>query len=54
MASGREDRRDSADANLMRIFVRNFRRKLGNGASSPEFIFSERGVGYPMARPGEE
>ena len=46
--------RDSADANLVRIFVRNLRRKLGDDATSPTWIFNERGVGYRMAKSGEE
>ncbi len=43
-------KRESADENLVRIFVRNLRRKLGNSAVSPAFIFSRRVVGYRMAR----
>ena len=46
--------RDGADANLVRIFVRNLRRKLGDDAANPEYIFNERGVGYRMAEPGKE
>ena len=46
--------RSSADANLVRIFVCNLRRKLGDDASSPTLVFNERGVGYRMAEPGEE
>ena len=45
--------RSSADANLVRIFVRNLRRKLGEDAANPTWIFNERGVGYRMADPGE-
>ena len=44
-------KRDSADANLVRIFVRNLRRKLGDSAASPAYIFNRRGVGYRMAKP---
>ncbi len=44
-------KRDNADANLVRIFVRNLRRKLGDSAASPAYIFNQRGVGYRMARP---
>ena len=43
--------REKADANLVRIFVRNLRRKLGDSAASPAYIFNERGVGYRLARP---
>ena len=46
--------RNNADADLVRIFVRNLRRKLGDSAASPARIFNERGVGYRMAQPGEE
>ncbi len=44
---GRED----ANANLVRIFVRNLRKKLGDDAADPAWIFNERGVGYRMAEP---
>ena len=46
--------RGSADANLVRIFVRSLRRKLGDDATHPTWIFNERGVGYRMAGRGEE
>ena len=45
--------RERADANLVRIFVRRLRRKLGDSASDPSWIFNQRGVGYRMPRPGE-
>ena len=41
--------RDSADARLVRAFVKRLRRKLGDEAASPAYIFTERGVGYRMA-----
>ena len=44
--------RNGADANLVRIFVRNLRKKLGDDAANPAYIFNERGVGYRMAEPG--
>ena len=44
-------KRESADANPVRIFVRNLRRKLGDSVASPAWIFNERGVDYRMARP---
>ena len=47
------DGRDGADANLVRIFVRTLRRKLGDDAENPTWIFNRRGVGYRMPRPGE-
>ena len=45
--------RENADANLVRIFVRNLRRKLGDDADSPVYIFNRRGVGYRMAKPAD-
>ena len=47
------DGRDGANANLVRIFVRTLRRKLGDDAENPTFIFNQRGIGYRMPRPGE-
>ena len=47
--SGRGD----ANPNLVRIFVRNLRRKLGDDAAKPAYIVNRRGVGYRMADPGE-
>ena len=47
------DGRDGANANLVRIFVRTLRRKLGDSAENPTWIFNQRGVGYRMPRPGE-
>ena len=43
--------RKNADANLVRVFVRNLRRKLGDDARDPVWIFTRRGVGYRMPRP---
>ena len=47
------DGRDGEDANLVRIFVQTLRRKLGDDAQDPIWIFNRRGVGYRMPRPGE-
>ena len=44
-------KRDNADVNLVRNFVRNLRRKLGDDAASPAYLFNERGVGYRLAKP---
>ena len=44
--------RKNADANRVRIFVRNLRRKLGDDAGDPVWIFTRRGVGYRMPRAG--
>ena len=46
--------RDGANSHLVRIFVRTLRRKLGEDAANPAWIFNERGIGYRMAAPGEE
>ena len=43
--------RSHASANLVRIFVRTLRRKLGDAAAEPVWIFNERGVGYRMPAP---
>ena len=47
------DGRDGADAHLVRIIVRTLRRKLGDDAENPTWVFNRRGVGYRMPRPGE-
>ncbi len=44
---------EKANANLVRNFVRNLRRKLGDNAASPAYLFNERRVGYRMAATGE-
>ena len=44
--------RNGANANLVRIFVKTLRRKLGDDAANPRWIFNVRGVGYRMAEPG--
>jgi PAS domain S-box-containing protein len=41
----------SGESDLVRAFVRNLRRKLGDDARNPRFILTERGVGYRMAAP---
>ena len=45
--------REHAGANLVRIFVRNLRRKLGDDAANPAWIFNQRGVGYRMPAPDD-
>ena len=44
------DRKD-AEPNLVRNFMRNLRRRLGDDAANPTWIFNERGVGYRMPEP---
>ena len=45
--------RHYGDTELVRTFVKNVRRKLGDDAASPAYIVNERGVGYRMARPDD-
>ena len=45
--------RGYASPNLVRIFVRNLRRKLGENATRPAWIFNQRGIGYRMPDPDE-
>ena len=46
-------RSHGGDPKLVRAFVKRLRGKLGDDASRPTYIVTERGVGYRMARPGE-
>ena len=48
------DARESTDTERVRAFVKQIRAKLGDDAANPTWIFNERGVGYRMAKPGEE
>jgi len=41
----------SGEIELVRSFVRNLRRKLGDDARDPRFILTERQVGYRMPKP---
>ena len=41
--------KDTADARVVRAFVKKLRRKLGDDAAHPAIILTERGVGYRMA-----
>jgi DNA-binding response OmpR family regulator len=41
----------SGENDLVRSFIRNLRRKLGDEARNPRYIFTEPQVGYRMARP---
>ena len=44
--------RKIGDMKVLRAFVKQLRRKLGDDAASPAWIFNLRGVGYRMPRPG--
>ncbi|MFQ6026714.1 MAG: ATP-binding protein [Dehalococcoidia bacterium] len=41
----------SGETELIRSFIRNLRRKLGDDARNPRYIFTEPQVGYRMPRP---
>ena len=45
--------KDSGNPKLVRAFVKRLRGKLGDDPADPVYIFTERGVGYTMARPGD-
>ena len=45
--------RRAGDPNLLRAFVKRLRGKLGDDAGRPAYIFTERGVGYRLAAPGD-
>ena len=45
--------RDSGDRRLLRAIVKNLRRKLGDDANTPRFIFTQSRVGYQMPRPAD-
>ena len=45
--------RGKADEKVVRAFVKQLRRKLGDDAGNPAYIFNVRGVGYRMASPQE-
>ena len=42
-----------ANHKLVRSLVKTLRRKIGDDARAPDYIFNVRGVGYRMARPDE-
>ncbi len=46
------EERQMAGSDPVRSFVRKLRRKLGDDAACPVYIFNERGVGYRMPKPG--
>ena len=46
-------RDDSTDLRPIRSLVRRLRRKLGDDAAKPAYIFNERQIGYRMARPSD-
>ena len=46
-------KRGDGDPELVRAFMLKLRRKLGDDAKRPTYLFNLRGVGYRMARPGD-
>ena len=46
-------RQGSDDTDRVRTVVKKLRAKLGDNAANPTYIFTEHGVGYRMATPGE-
>ena len=46
-------KRENPHPNVVRIFVRNLRRKLGDNAAQPTYILNVRGVGYRMPEADE-
>ena len=46
-------RKPGGDARLVRAVVKRVRRKLGDDATRPTYIFTEQRVGYRMPKPGE-
>ena len=44
--------RGDGNTKVVRAFVKRLRRKLGDDAASPVWIFNVRGVGYRMPRSG--
>ena len=45
--------RNKGDTRVVHAFVKRLRRKLGDDASSPSYIFSEPRVGYRMPKPDD-
>ena len=45
-------RKSGGDTTSVRAFVKRVRRKLGDNATRPAYIFTEHGVGYRMPEPG--
>ena len=46
--------KDTGDSQSVRAYVRRLRRKLGDNAANPKYIFNIRQIGYRMPKPSEE
>ena len=46
--------RRTGRTNLLRAFVKRLRGKLGDDPGRPAYIFTERGIGYRLAAPGDD
>ena len=46
--------KDTGDSQSVRAYVKRLRRKLGDDAASPTYIFNVRQIGYRMPKPGDE
>ena len=45
--------KDTGDSQSVRAYVKRLRRKLGDDAASPTYIFNVRQIGYRMPKPGD-
>ena len=46
--------KDTGDSQSVRAYVKRLRRKLGDNAADPKYIFNIRQVGYRMPKPSED
>ncbi len=46
--------KDTGDYQSVRAYVKRLRRKLGDNAASPDYVFNVRQVGYRMPKPGKD
>lgn len=46
--------RSRADVKVVRAFIKQLRRKLGEDATNPTWVLNIRGVGYRMAQPEDD
>ena len=46
--------KDTGDSQSVRAYVKRLRRKLGDDAANPSYVFNVRQIGYRMPKPGED